>query len=151
MKSFLLPELAAGETEPARAGFRRSKREPHGEHDHHFDHRSDHQGHPNCWCCPLQVRDVGDRQRRLKPITPTKPSTLSFRWFSICHDLRPDFPLFRQSSLNGPPSSYAIFPNQPYQMPKVISKYPVCHLKLTITTLYHLPWKWSQVKKWLED
>lgn len=77
------------------------------------------------------VRDVGDRQRRLKPITPTKPSTLSFR----------------QSSLNGPPSSYAIFPNQPYQMPKVISKYPVCHLKLTITTLYHLPWKWSQVRK----
>ena len=28
----------------------------------------------------VQVRDVADRQRRLKPITPTKPSTLSFRF-----------------------------------------------------------------------
>ena len=45
---FLLPELAAGETEPARAGFRRFKREPHGEHDHHFRHCSDHQGHRDC-------------------------------------------------------------------------------------------------------
>jgi len=61
-------------------------------------------------CAPSEnhmVRDVADRQRRLKPITPTKPSTLSFR----------------QSSLNGPPppppSNYPLFPNQPYQMPKV--------------------------------
>jgi len=56
-------------------------------------------------CAPSEnhmARDVADRQRRLKPITPTKPSTLSFR----------------QSSLNGPPTSFAIFPNQPYQMPK---------------------------------
>ena len=45
---FLLPELAAGETEPARAGFRRFKREPHGELDHHFRHCSDPQGHRNC-------------------------------------------------------------------------------------------------------
>ena len=28
----------------------------------------------------IQVREVADRQRRLKPITPTKPSTLSFRF-----------------------------------------------------------------------
>ena len=36
--------------------------------------------------------------------------------------------MFRQSSLNGPPpppSNYAIFPNQPYQMPKVISPPPI--------------------------
>ena len=44
--------------------------------------------------------------------------------------------MFRQSSLNGPPpppSNYAIFPNQPYQMPKVISPY------ITSSTLHIFP------------
>ena len=46
--------------------------------------------------------------------------------------------MFRQSSLNGPPpppSNYAIFPNQPYQMPKVISPPPISPLNFFISFL----------------
>lgn len=49
------------------------------------------------------VNDTGDRHRRIKPPTPTKPSTLSFR---------------QSSTMNGS-SGYPLFSTQPYQMPKV--------------------------------
>ena len=52
---------------------------------------------------PLQPSER--HHRRLKPLTPTKPSTLSFR---------------QSSALNGSPS-YALFGAQPFQMPKVNS------------------------------
>ena len=44
----------------------------------------------------------GDRSRRMKPLTPTKPSTLSFR---------------QSSALNGSPN-YGIFGATQFQMPK---------------------------------
>jgi len=63
---------------------------------------------------PGTARDVqplqpSERHRRLKPLTPTKPSTLSFR---------------QSSTLNGSPS-YTLFGTQPFQMPKVNSS-PTC-------------------------
>ena len=58
------------------------------------------------WMPPLEPVFGGVRHRRLKPLTPTKPSSLSFR---------------QSSALNGSPS-YALFGTQPFQMPKVISR-----------------------------
>ena len=58
---------------------------------------------------PDPQEDWHDRYRRLKPLTPTKPSTLSFR---------------QSSALNGSPS-YALFGNLPFQMPKVNAS-PTC-------------------------
>lgn len=55
---------------------------------------------------PLQS---SERHRRQKPMTPTKPSTLSFR---------------QSSTMNGSPS-FTLFGTQPFQMPK-LNNSPTC-------------------------